>query len=198
MDPPQIEVSLAGVDRLLDLAPVFGRAFVREPMMCWPMGEERDPTERFTRCFGFFLEVALELGLVWEAGTARGAAVWIPPRRFDTWGDHPWNQPRIHAEADDGGCRYDEFWRWVDEHSPTEPLWQLDSIAVDPMEQGHGYGGALILAGQARARSSGVGAFLSTGTERNVAIYGRYGFRVVDDLDAPNGGPHIWFMRWDP
>jgi hypothetical protein len=38
MDPSEIEVSLAGADRLLDLAPVFGRAFVKEPMMCWPMG----------------------------------------------------------------------------------------------------------------------------------------------------------------
>jgi GNAT superfamily N-acetyltransferase len=198
MDPPQIEVSLAGPDRLVDLAPVFGRAFVKEPMMCWPMGEEPDPAERFTRCFGWFLESALELGLVWEAGTARGAAVWVPPGRFDAWGDHPWNQPRIRAEADDGGCRYDEFWRWVDRHSPRGPLWQLDSIAVDPVVQGHGYGGALILAGLARARSNGVGAFLSTGTERNVTIYGRYGFRVVDDLDAPDGGPHIWFMRWEP
>jgi GNAT superfamily N-acetyltransferase len=138
------------------------------------------------------------LGLVWEAGTASGAAVWIPHGRFDTWGDHPWNQPRIHAEADDGGFRYNEFWRWVDMHSPSEPLWQLDSIAVDPEVQGHGYGGALILAGQARVRSDGIGAFLSTGTEHNVTIYGRYGFRVVDDLDAPNGDPHIWFMRWDP
>ncbi len=29
-------------------------------------------------------------------------------------------------------------------------------------------------------------------------IYERSGFRVVEDVDAPDGGPHIWFMRWDP
>ncbi len=23
-------------------------------------------------------------------------------------------------------------------------------------------------------------------------------FHVVEHLDAPLGGPHIWFMRWDP
>ncbi len=167
-------------------------------MMCWPMGDVKDPAERFTRCFAFFLEIALGLGLVSEAGAANGAAVWIPPGRVGVWTDHPWNQPRIHALAEDGGHRYDAFWRWVDSRSPIEPLWQLDSIAVEPSVQGRGFGKALILAGLARARVDGVGAFLSTGTERNVSIYGRYGFRVVEDADAPAGGPRIWFMRWDP
>ena len=180
------------------LAFVFGRAFVDEPMMCWPMGETQDRVECFTSCFGLFLEVALELGLVSEAASASGAAVWIPPHRFESWAEHPWNQPQIRALADDGGHRYNGFWEWVESRSPSTPLWQLDSIAVDPRHQGRGVGGALILEGQERARAEGMGAFLSTGTERNVSIYGRFGFRVVDDAYAPDAGPRIWFMRWDP
>jgi GNAT superfamily N-acetyltransferase len=198
MDRPEIAVATAGPDRLPILAPVFGRAFVDEPMMRWPMGALGDVTLAFTRCFSYFLETALGLGLVLEAGAATGGAVWIPPGQFESWESHPWNQARIEALADDGGRRYDAFWRWVDEHSPDEPLWQLDSIAVEPVAQGHGYGSALIKAGQARAHADGVGAFLSTGTLRNVSIYERNGFRVMEDLDAPDRGPHIWFMRWEP
>jgi GNAT superfamily N-acetyltransferase len=134
---------------------------------------------------------------VTEADSASGAAVWIPPNQFESWPDHPWNQPGIHALTDDDGRRYDTFWSWVDTRSPKEPLWQLDSIAVERL-QGRGYGAALILEGQDRARAEGVGAFLSTGTERNVSIYGRHGFRVIDDAYAPDKGPRIWFMRWDP
>ena len=124
-----------------------------------------------------------------------GAAVSVPPGRLEAWEDHPWNQPRINALTDDGGCRYDAFWDWVDSRSPDEPLWQLDSIAVEPAARRR-FGAALIAAGLARARADGVGGFLSTGTRRNVSIYGRCGFRVVEDIDAPGGGPHIWFMRW--
>ena len=167
-------------------------------MMCWPMGEAQDRVGRFTRCFAHFLEVALELNLVSEVDNARGASVWIPPNMFESWADHPWNQQRIHALTGDGGSRYDEFWRWIDSRNPNEPLWQLDSIAVDPRHQSQGFGGAVIVEGQARARAEGLGAFLSTGTERNVTIYGKYGFRVIDDAYAPDGGPRIWFMRWDP
>lgn len=77
-------------------------------------------------------------------------------------------------------------------------VWQLDSIAVEPAAQGRGVGAALVAAGLAQARADGVGAFLSTGTPRNVSIYGRCGFRVVEQLDERGGGPHVWFMRWDP
>ena len=193
-----IAVTVAGPDRLTALAPVFGHAFVDDPMMGWTMGGVAGSIDRFTPCFAAFLAQALGHGVVWEAGAAHGAAVWIPPGRFDEWEVHPWNQPRILELTADGGRRYDDFWRWIDEHAPEDPRWLLDSIAVEPVLQGRGYGAALINAGLERARSNGVGAHLSTGTERNVAIYGSFGFRVVEDVDAPDHGPHIWFMRWDP
>jgi ribosomal protein S18 acetylase RimI-like enzyme len=198
VDHSPTSISSAGQDRLFALAAVFGRAFIEEPMMRWPMGETPDPTEQFTWCFAYFLEIALGLGLVWEAGTALGAAVWIPPGHLDDWDSHPWNQSRIHALTDDGGNRYDTFWRWVGAHGPSDELWQLDSIAVDPSVQRRGFGGALIEAGLDRARTDGVGAFLSTGTEHNVSLYEKHGFHVVERAKAPNDGPLIWFMRWDP
>jgi GNAT superfamily N-acetyltransferase len=204
MVPAPMSISLARPDRQSALAAVLGRAFVNEPMMVWPMGRTDDVVGQFTQCFSVFLDVALELGIVWELDnekdpeTADGVAVWIPPGQLEDWSDHPWNQPGIQALTDDGGHRYGAFWGWVDDHRPAGRWWQLDSIGVDPSVQGRGYGSALIRAGQDRARADGTGVFLSTGTERNVSIYGRYGFRVAEDLDAPDGGPHIWFMRWYP
>lgn len=193
-----IDVVQAEQDQLAVLASVFGRAFVDEQMMRWPLGEPPDRDEGYTRCFSYFLEKALELGIVWQANGAAGAAVWIPPNQSEAWDEHPWSQARIRALADDGGRRYDAFWDWVYAHTPGEPLWQLDSIAVEPGFQGRGFGRALIAAGVARARADGVGAFLSTGTPGNVPIYERCGFRVIEAADAPGGGPHIWFMRADP
>ncbi len=198
VDGGTIDVRPAGPARLAALAPVFGHAFVDDPMMCWTLGNPRRALDRFTPFFAAFLEQVLEHGVVWEAGAADGAAVWVPPGLFEAWTEHPWNHPRILELADDGGRRYDAFWSWIDRHGPKEPRWLLDSIAVDPLVQGRGYGSALIAAGLERARADGIGAFLSTGTEGNVAIYGRFGFRVVEEVDAPDHGPHIWFMQWDP
>jgi GNAT superfamily N-acetyltransferase len=194
----RVEIRQAGPDQLSALATVFGSAFVAEPMMRWPLGEQPDVAEQCIRCFTYFLEPALELGIVWATPDAKGAAVWVPPDVAETWEEHPWNQARISALSDDGGERYDAFWDWVYSHVPDEELWQLDTIAVEPASQGRGLGRALIDAGLKKARASGTGAFLSTGTPRNLEIYRRSGFRVVDEADAPGGGPRIWFMRWDP
>jgi GNAT superfamily N-acetyltransferase len=198
MSSRDIKVTQAAMEAPPGLASVFGRAFATEPMMYWPLGHHGNPAERFTRCFRYFLEKAIPRGTVRQAGPSIGAAVWDSPEQSENWGEHPWNQPRITRLADDGGASYEAFWDWVYSHTPPEPLWQLDSIAVDPAYQGRGYGGALIADGLDRARAGGVGAFLSTGTEHNVTIYGRSGFRVVDEGDYPGGGPHVWFMRWEP
>jgi GNAT superfamily N-acetyltransferase len=193
----RIEVTRAGPDRRDALAPVLGAAFAEEPMMLWPLGDHGDVVERYTRCFSYVLERALARGDVLEAGDARGAAIWFPPGEAHTTPGHPWTQQRIDALAADAR-RYDGFWNWVDTYTPEDPLWQLDSIGVRREDRGRGFGSALIRAGLERARSEGVGAFVTTGTEGNVAIYGSCGFRPVADADPPDGGPHIWFMRWDP
>ena len=192
-------VARAGPERLDVLASTFGRAFVNEPMMLWPMGLAGDVAAPLTSCFRYFLEVALGLGVVWEVADGSGAAVWVLPSQMHSWeAADPWNQARIGALTDDGGRRYDEFWAWVESRTPDEPLSLLDSIAVEPACQGRGLGAALIAAGLTQAAAAGVPAFLSTGTRRNVDVYARSGFRVVDEADAPGGGPHIWFMRREP
>ena len=36
------------------------------------------------------------------------------------------------------------------------------------------------------------------GVPGNVPLYERFGFPVTREADAPDGGPHIWFMPRDP
>ena len=193
-----VEITRAGKDRLEILAAMFGRSFVDEPMMRWPLGVHGDLVERFTLHFAYFLEHVLGPGMVWEAGDAAGAAAWIPPEEKQAWGAAQITDPRTYALTEDGGERYDRFWSWIESNAPDGELWLLDSVGVEPELQGKGIGSALIEFGLELAREDQRGAFLETGTPRNVPYYERFGFRIVMHGDAPDGGPHIWFMRWDP
>ena len=74
----------------------------------------------------------------------------------------------------------------------------LDSVAVAPGSQGRGIGSALIEFALERGRESDTAMLLETGTQRNVPLYERLGFHVVEEADPPEGGPHVWFMRRDP
>ena len=153
------QVVRATPSRVGALAPVFGRAFVEEPMTPWSLGEHGDLEARLTSAFSCFLEQVLGLGLVWETIGGTGAAVWVPPDRFERWAVHPWSHPQIIAAAEDGR-RYQAFWDWVGSHHPAQPAWLLDSIAVEPAAQGRGLGRALVAAGLALARADGISAFL--------------------------------------
>ena len=75
----------AGPARLDALASTFGRAFVNEPMMLWPMGLVGQVADRLTSCFRYFLEAALGLGVVWEVADGDGSAVWVAPAQAHAW-----------------------------------------------------------------------------------------------------------------
>ena len=193
-----IEITCAAPERLPILASVFGRAFVTEPMMTWPLGAGADIESRLIRAFEFFLEELIELGMVWEETSGLGASVWIPPEGNEAWVEAQLEDERVYALTDDGGDRWDAFWAWVESKLPDQRLWHLDSVAVEPTMQGRGIGSALIEDGLRRARSTETAVLLETGSKRNVTLYERLGFRVIADLDPPTSGPHVWFMRWDP
>ena len=105
---------------------------------------------------------------------------------------------RVYELTDDGGARWDTFWGWVAARIPEGPLWHLDSVGVDPAAQGRGIGSSLVEFGVTQAHAAGVAAVLETGSARNVPLYERLGFSIIDEVDAPEGGPHTWFMRADP
>jgi ribosomal protein S18 acetylase RimI-like enzyme len=193
-----VDIRPATFGRLQVIASVLGRAFVTEPMMRWPFGVHGDVAARFTRVFEYFLPDLIELGAVSEAGDGLGAAVWIPPEKADAWDEAQAGGTRMHDLTDDGGRRYDRFWDWVESRMPTEAVCHLDSIGVAPEAQGRGVGSALMAAGLSQARAKTLPVFLETATPENVPYYERFGFRIVDDADAPDGGPHVWFMRCDP
>lgn len=196
-----VEIRPADSSRIAHIADVIGRAFVTEPMMAWPLGGRTDDLEeRCIRYHALFLEPLMDRGIVWESADGHGALVLVPPEQADALADALTlvDDPRTNDVTDDGGRRYELFWQWVGWKIPREPLWHLDSVAVEPGWQGRGIGSALVEFALERARESETAIILETGTRRNVLLYERLGFDVVEEADSPEGGPHVWFMRRNP
>ena len=192
-----IPIVLATPDRLQDLASLCGQAFVVEPAMLWSSGDHGNIADRFTRQYAWYMERPLAQGMVWETAKPGGAVIWIPPTGTEDWEQSLLEDQRVAAVVADMD-RYARFWEWISEHEPTEPVWHLDTVAVAPSLRGQGVGAALIDHGLAFAQRDGLPAVLETGNPSNVPIYESRGFRVVEALEAPDGGPIMWFMRRDP
>jgi GNAT superfamily N-acetyltransferase len=188
-----VPIARATPDRVPALAELLGRAFTDDPMLVWPFGAGK--TEVVTNFFRAFDEPIATHGWLWEAGTGRGVAAWIPPGSDEAMMEIDRSmRPTLPALE----TRHADMWEWIAGNFPDEPFWYLDHIGVDAEHRGAGVGTALIQHGLAFAERDGVPAFLETGRSGNVAYYERRGFRTVTDADAPGGGPHIWFMRYDP
>lgn len=196
-----VEIRPADPKSIARIAEVLGSAFVTEPMLTWPLGGRRgDLEQRCIRAYALYLGPLLDAGLVWEEAGGHGALVLVPPGQDEVWDDaltHV-DDSATHDVTDDGGLRHERFYAWVASRLPSEPLWHLDSVAVEPGWQGRGIGSALVGFGLEQTRDSNTAVILETGTPRNVPLYERLGFHVVEELDSPEGGPHVWFMRRNP
>jgi ribosomal protein S18 acetylase RimI-like enzyme len=85
--------------------------------------------------------------------------------------------------------------RWLAEwerRDPDRPHSHLGPLGVDPALQGRGIGSLVLAEYTRRLDSRGEHSYLETDKPENVALYGRFGFEVVEEaevLGAPN-----WFM----
>jgi GNAT superfamily N-acetyltransferase len=185
---------LATVADLESLVATLSSAFADDVMIRWPMPDATLDDDR--ALFHAIMAPYVELGVAWQIGDALGCAAWLPPAEMAQFAEIEIStRPAIHRLTSDGGARYDAFWDWLDSHLPAEPCWLLDLVGVRPDAQGRGIGRALITHGVERAYAAGQTAFLETGNRANVARYESLGFRVVDEGQAPDGGPMIWFMQ---
>lgn len=193
-----VQVRTAMPEDLAIIVDTAARSLDAEAMLRWSFGEERFE-ERIRRHFTHYDGETARRGWIRMAADGAGIAVWIPPgarEEHEAIGPAP---PGGEAEIlGDNAERHAAFWGWVGEHEPPEPLLYLSHIGVVPERQGEGLGSALMRDGLAPGDHHGVPTtWLETSRVDNVAYYERFGFRTVVDEDAPDGGPHIWFMRRD-
>lgn len=186
-------------DRVPIVAAMTARAFLDEPLLRWPLGDVPDPLAAIEEEFMFVLSVAAACGCLWEVRDAIGAASWIGPDAAARFWDETATASAgrgIAQHAEDGGRRNRALWEWIAGHYTDEPTWFLDMVGVDPLRQGGGVGSLLIEHGLRFAREQGVPASLETSSPNLVGYYERFGFAVEAEEDAPDGGPHVWFMRF--
>lgn len=192
-----VEVRRATLEDVPRLAELLGEAFAEDPMLTSTFPAD-GIAERVRHVFEVLDREAVGLGWMWTTEDVSAAAMWVPPGSdgaYDGFLEHTADE--LLAVTDDHGARYDAFWTWVEEHRPTGPHWYLDHLAVASERRGAGIGSALLEHGVDLARADGTPAFLVTSKASNVPYYERRGFVIAEEAEAPDGGPHLWFMRCD-
>jgi ribosomal protein S18 acetylase RimI-like enzyme len=176
------------------LTRALARAFVDDPVARWacpPAVARPRMLERFYRAR---LRQLLREDEVWTDPGCSAAALWAPPKRWRTTlrDDLELTRglltPRLLRRMPLGLER---------RHPAVPPHWYLAILGTAPEAQGRGLGSSVLAPVLERCDEDGVGAYLESSKEQNIAFYARHGFRVTRELRLPRG-PRMWAMWRDP
>jgi ribosomal protein S18 acetylase RimI-like enzyme len=141
----------------------------------------------------------MPLGHVYTTEDASGAALWGPPGR-ERHGVQELLQllPTAPYLISRRTARALALMFKVESLHPTEPHWYLFTLGTAPERQGQGVGSALLRSMLGPVDEAGEPAYLESSKERNVPLYARFGFEVIDVLPSKSGSPTIWRMWREP
>ena len=197
-------VRLATAGEIPELAAVLARAFVRDPFYAYLAGEAPERTQRMIDGWTGILRFGSDhLSHTYTTDDHAGAAVWLPPgHRAGSVLDSVRMMPAIARLAGWSRIRtVGDAMAALDERRHRlvpAPHFYLSAIGVEPDRQGAGIGSALMQPVLDTCDRDSAPAYLETAVARNVLLYERLGFAVVEEMDVPGTDIHGWLMLRNP
>jgi GNAT superfamily N-acetyltransferase len=191
-----VTVRLATASDGVDVGRVLAGGFSDDPVMTWVFAEP-GRQQKLDVMFGFLAEEALvPLGATFLAGHDACAA-WTPPD------PEPWPAERggrflstLSAVASpDDFVRLGALDAAMSAAHPAERHWYLGVIGTVPPARGRGLGSALLAHTLAPIDEAGLPAYLEATSERNAALYARFGFVRTGTIDIDDGPSLIAMWR---
>jgi GNAT superfamily N-acetyltransferase len=179
---------------------MLARAFDDDPVASWAWRPPRLRPRALERYQAIRVRHLLEHDEVWTTQELDCAALWAPPEHWrksllqEAAYTPAFADPRLLVRLP----LVSVGWFGMElKHPEKPPHWYLAVLGTEPERQGRGLGSAVLAPVLARCDSDGVGAYLESSKESNVAFYARHGFRVTGELRLLRG-PTMWAMWRDP
>ena len=197
-------VRRATFDDIPAMAGTLARAFARDPFYSFLAGNAPERSQRMRDGWSGILRFgSARLAETYTTDDHAGVALWIPPghngpsllesirllrpvARLAGW--RRLRTVSTAIQALEARHRH---------HAPV-PHFYLSVLGVEPARQGEGVGTALMEPVLARCDRDRIPAYLETATGRNVLLYERLGFDVVEELTLPKTDVHGWLMLRPP
>lgn len=182
---------------------MLARAFAHDPFFSYLTGTAPERNQRMRDGWtGILRHASAGLSYTWTTDDVAGAALWLPPGHRPSLLDNlrllpdlarltGWRRLRLVADA------LEVLERRRRAHVP-DPHFYLSVLGVEPERQGTGIGTALMGPVLERCDRDRLPAYLETAAARNVLLYERVGFEVVEELILPKTDIRGWLMRRSP
>ena len=180
---------------------LVGRAFAADPFARHAIPDAQGREERLAHLYRPLMAATLRYGHVEVTSKSfTGLAGWLPPgneivgtiQQIRCGGlgvpfRVPWGILRRYLD-------YGSYANALHRKLVSEPHWYLAVLAVGPEHQGQEQGSELLRAGLLRVDAESRPCYLETQNPRNIALYERHGFEVVEQTRVPSTPIDHWCM----
>jgi GNAT superfamily N-acetyltransferase len=180
------------------------RAFKDEFIDIFPDPKEREHKSLYAHEFFLRRDYAYNVPFI-TSPKVEGIAIWI---HSDKWEKRKfwriitsgaiWQAMKIGCKAT---RKINKFEKYIEEkHKELVPNrhWYLSVLAVDPKYQGKGFGSKLVKEMLARIDKEGLPCYVETEGEKNVSMYRRFGFKVLEEFTIPDTKDTLVAMLREP
>jgi ribosomal protein S18 acetylase RimI-like enzyme len=184
-----MEVITAERTNVTRLADILAEAMYKDPMYYYIFNDKELNCRYFSAFWKAILKYTIKFGVVLTTEDYLGAACLLPPDKTDFTFK---NLMKTGFKVPLSILRFpiskmistmDILFSLGEYQNQTlpEPHWYLMEIGVKPEEQGKGIGGSLLRKLIEIAGNDKKPIYLETETEKNVQLYQKYGFEVVNE-----------------
>lgn len=168
-------------------------AFGVNPVARWVYPDSHEYLRHFPELIRVFAGQAFEHDSVYYISGFSGAALWLPPTVQPDEDEMVALLQRTVPERNHADMF--SVLEQMDDYHPTEPHWYLPLIGVDPLQQGGGYGSALMEHALVVCDREGKLAYLESSDPRNIPLYERHGFEVMGTIQVGSSPPLFPMLR---
>jgi ribosomal protein S18 acetylase RimI-like enzyme len=182
------------------LARMLARAFHEDPVAAWACRPDGVRPRVLERLFGLRLRDIHPRGEIWTDDDLQSVAAWNAPDQWHTTPrqDMAYATSLLHPRLLLRMPMVITGMLGAQKLHPAEPPhWYLAILGTDPSAQGRGLGSAMMQPVLEGCDRDGVGAYLESSKEQNLAYYARHGFRVTGERRLPRG-PCPWPVWREP
>lgn len=161
---------------------VLTLSFSTDPLNRWAFNSPDNYLNFFPSFAKLFGGMAFNNSTAWYIEDFAGAALWLPPSVEPDYEA----VANLIKEAAPENKKPDLFnlMDQMEKYHPSEPLWYLPMIGVDPLYQNQGHGSALLKQALAFCDRDRTLAYLESSNPKNIPLYERHGFKVLGKIQV--------------
>jgi ribosomal protein S18 acetylase RimI-like enzyme len=168
-------------------------AFVADPATRWVWPDPQHYLLHFSNFAKAFGGKAFANNSAHYVGNYSGVALWLPPN-IDPDVETLLRLLQQTTTEEVQGIVPQVFEKMGSYH-PSEPHWYLPLLGVDPRFHGKGLGSALLKHATTRFDKENVLAYLESSNPRNISLYERHGFEILDTIQIDHFPPIVPMLR---